>query len=68
MLKEQNIIIIIILKLNNKSLKINNINEEPKIENVKGTKYYYYNNFEIKNQKLKMLKKQNIIIIIILKL
>ena len=32
---------------NNKSLKINNINEEPKIENVKGTKYYYYNNFEI---------------------
>ena len=32
---------------NNKNLKINNINEEPDIECVKGTKYFYYNNFEI---------------------
>ena len=39
---------------NNKSLKINNINEEPKIENVKGTKYYYYNNFEIIDETIYM--------------
>ena len=32
---------------NNKNFKIKNINEEPNIENIEGTKYLYYNNFEI---------------------
>jgi len=35
------------LSKNNKNFKLNSINEEPNIENIEGTKYFYYNNFEI---------------------